>query len=65
MLKYIFMSICLNRLFISLVLMDRFCKTNTKTDLATLHYVAFIEPLTVFPTKAMSFDSEQLHQQGD
>jgi hypothetical protein len=39
--------------------MDRFCKTNIKTDLSTLHYVAFIEPLTVSPMEVLSFDSEQ------
>jgi hypothetical protein len=39
--------------------MDHFCKTNIKTDLATLHYMTFIEPLTIFSTEALSFDSEQ------
>jgi hypothetical protein len=38
--------------------MDPFCKTNIETDLATLHYVAFIEPLVVFLMEALSFDSE-------
>jgi hypothetical protein len=46
-------------LFVSLVPMDRFYKTNTETDLTTLHYMAFIEPLTIFPMEAMSFDSKQ------
>jgi hypothetical protein len=32
--------------------MDHFYKTNTETDLETLHYVAFIDPPTVFPTEA-------------
>jgi hypothetical protein len=39
--------------------MDRFSKINTETDLAKLHYVAFIDPLIVSPTEALSFDSEQ------
>jgi hypothetical protein len=46
-------------LFVSLVPMDCFCKTNTETDVATLHYLAFIEPLTVSPKEALSFDSKQ------
>jgi hypothetical protein len=37
------MFIYLNKLFISLVTMDHFCRTNTETD-----YVAFIESLTGF-----------------
>jgi hypothetical protein len=59
MFKLILLFICLNKLFVSLVPMDRFCKINTKTDVTTLHYVAFIEPLTIFPTEALSFDSKQ------
>jgi hypothetical protein len=39
--------------------MDHFYKTNNETNLATLHYVAFIEPLTVSPMEVLSFDSEQ------
>jgi hypothetical protein len=39
--------------------MDHFYKTNTETDLATLHYVAFMEPLTLFSMEALSFDSKQ------
>jgi hypothetical protein len=46
-------------LFISLVTMDHFCKTNIKTDLSMLHYVVFIGPLTVSPMEVLSFDSEQ------
>jgi hypothetical protein len=41
------------------VTIDPFCKSCVKTDLASLHYVSFIEPLAIFPTKALSFDSEQ------
>jgi hypothetical protein len=37
---------------------DLFYKSCIKTDFS-LHHVTFIEPLTVFPTEAMSFDSEQ------
>jgi hypothetical protein len=59
MFKLILLFICLNKLFVYLVPMDCFCKTNNETDLATLHYMAFIEPLTVFPMEALSFDSEQ------
>jgi hypothetical protein len=42
-----------------LVAMSYFYKSCTKTDLATLHYVTFIELFGVFPTKALSFDSKQ------
>jgi hypothetical protein len=59
MLKLILLFICLNMLFVSLVPMDHFYKTNTETDLIMLHYVAFIEPLMFFPTEAHFFDSEQ------
>jgi hypothetical protein len=41
------------------VAIDPFCKSYVKTDLASLHYVTFIEPLVVFPMEAMSFDSRQ------
>jgi hypothetical protein len=53
------MFLFLNKLFIYLVTMDHFCKSNAKTNLATLHYVTFIEPLAVFPAEALSFDSEK------
>jgi hypothetical protein len=33
-------------------------KQTLKLTLVTLHYVALIEPLTVFPTEALSFYSE-------
>jgi hypothetical protein len=41
------------------VAMDYFYKSCAKMHLATLHYVTFIEPFGVFPTEALSFDSEQ------
>jgi hypothetical protein len=44
-------------LFISLVAMDHFYKSYVETDLATLHYVIFIEPLVVSQTEVLSFDS--------
>jgi hypothetical protein len=46
-------------LFISLMAMDPFCKSCVTTDLASLHYITFIEPLVVFSTEAPSFDSKQ------
>jgi hypothetical protein len=39
--------------------MDQFYKSCVKTDLASLHYVTFIEPLAVFPTEVVSFTPEQ------
>jgi hypothetical protein len=39
--------------------MDCFYKSCVKTDLVTLHYVIFIEPFDVLPTKAISFDAGQ------
>jgi hypothetical protein len=51
--------IFLNNFFISLVAMDLFYKSNTKINLVSLHYITFIESLVVFPTEALSFDSEQ------
>jgi hypothetical protein len=53
------MFICHNGLFISLVAMNHFCKSYAKTDLATLYYVIFIEPLAVFPMETQSFDYKQ------
>jgi hypothetical protein len=41
------------------MVIDPFYTSCVKTDLASLHYVTFIEPLAVFPTEAQSFDSEQ------
>jgi hypothetical protein len=41
------------------VAIDHFYKSCTETDLASLHYVIFIEPLVIFQKKAMSFDSKQ------
>jgi hypothetical protein len=52
------MLIYLNMIFISLVKMDHFYKSNAETDLVTLYYVTFIEPLTIFPMEALSLDSE-------
>jgi hypothetical protein len=54
----IFLFIYLSRLFISLMTIDPFCKSCVKTDMTSLHYVTFIELLTIFPTEALSFDSE-------
>jgi hypothetical protein len=39
--------------------MDQFYKSCMKTDLASLHYVTFIEPLAIFPTEVVSFAPEQ------
>jgi hypothetical protein len=39
--------------------MDYFYKTDTETNLATLHYLAFIEALTLSSKEALSFDSKQ------
>jgi hypothetical protein len=44
--------IFLSRLFISLVAIDYVYKTCDETNLATLHYVTFIEPLVMFQTEA-------------
>jgi hypothetical protein len=44
---------------VSLMAMDPFCKSCVTTNLASIHYVTFIEPLVVFSTEAMSFDSKQ------
>jgi hypothetical protein len=41
------------------VAMNLFCKSYDKTDLASLHYVIFIEPLAVMPTEFLSFACEQ------
>jgi hypothetical protein len=56
--KSIILLISLNKLFISYVAMDRFYKSNTETDLTTLHYVTFIESLVVSPMEDLSFESE-------
>jgi hypothetical protein len=39
--------------------MDTFYKSCVKIDLAWLHYVTIIEPLTVMPTESLSIHSEQ------
>jgi hypothetical protein len=44
--------------------MDPFCKLYGTTDLASLHYVTFIEPFAVLPMDALSFDSEQFTNNG-
>jgi hypothetical protein len=51
--------ICVNMFFISLVIMNTFCKSCVDTDLASLHYVTFIEPFVISPKEALSFSSEQ------
>jgi hypothetical protein len=40
--------------------MDSSCTIYVKTDLTSLYYVIFIEPLIVCPIKTLSFDSDQL-----
>jgi hypothetical protein len=57
--KSITMFIYLNRLFISLVAMDTFCKSYGATDLASLHYVIFIESFAILRMEVVSFDFEQ------
>jgi hypothetical protein len=39
--------------------MDTFHKSYAETDLTSVHYITFIEPLVVFLTEALSFESEQ------
>jgi hypothetical protein len=39
--------------------MDSSYKTYGETDLASGHYVTFIEPFVVCPTDALSFDSDE------
>jgi hypothetical protein len=41
------------------VAMDSSYKTYVETDLASGHYVTFIEPFVVCPTDALSFDSDE------
>jgi hypothetical protein len=43
----------------SLVAMYPCCKSYVKTNLASLHSIAFNEPLTARPIQAMFFNSEQ------
>jgi hypothetical protein len=57
--KSIILFVCLNRFFISLVAMEPSCKTYVETDMVSLHYVTFIEPLAICLTEALSFDSDQ------
>jgi hypothetical protein len=56
--RIIFLLICLHRVFVSLVTMDNFYKSYAESDLATLHYIAFIKPLAFSPKEALSFDSD-------
>jgi hypothetical protein len=51
--------IFLNKFFISLVKMSIFYKSYVDTNLASLHYIIFIEPFAVSSKEALSFDSEQ------
>jgi hypothetical protein len=50
---------CGNRLSLSLVAMNTFCKSYADTDLAWWHYVTFIKPIVISPNEALSFDFEQ------
>jgi hypothetical protein len=38
---------------------NTFWKSYIDTDLASLHYITFIEPFTVSPKEVLSFDSKQ------
>jgi hypothetical protein len=51
--------VCSNRLFISLVVMDSSFKTYVETELASLHYTTFIEPLAICQMEALYFNSDQ------
>jgi hypothetical protein len=51
--------VCLNNLYKFLVAMDPFCKSYAEIDLASLHYVTFIEPLVIIPMESLSFGFEQ------
>jgi hypothetical protein len=59
MVKRNFLFICLNRLYIYFMAMDPFRNLYNDTNLASLHYITFIEPLAVLPTEVLSFDSEE------
>jgi hypothetical protein len=39
--------------------MNPFYKAYAETNLASLHYITFVEPLTALSSEALSFDSEQ------
>jgi hypothetical protein len=39
--------------------MDSYYKTYVKTDLASIHYITFIELLVVCPNEALSLDSDK------
>jgi hypothetical protein len=41
------------------VSIDPFYKAYAETNLASLHYVTFVEPLAALSTEKLSFDSEQ------
>jgi hypothetical protein len=42
------------------VAMNPFRNSYADTNLASLHYVTFIEPLAILPTETFSFDSKQV-----
>jgi hypothetical protein len=44
-------------IFKSFVAMNSLYTSYVETDLATLHYVTFIEPFDVLPIEALSFDA--------
>jgi hypothetical protein len=54
-----FYFIFLTRISNLVVAMDSVYQSCIETDLATLHYVVFIEPFGVFSTDPLSFDSDQ------
>jgi hypothetical protein len=41
------------------VAIDHFYKSYVETDLVSLHYITFIEPLAAFSMEALAFDLEQ------
>jgi hypothetical protein len=55
--KFKFNDLRPSRLVIILAAMNSFCQTHG--DLASLHYIAFIEPLAGFPTEVVSFNSQK------
>jgi hypothetical protein len=56
--RKLILLICLNMIFISFVAMDLIYKSCVEIDLASLHYITFMEPIAVFPTEALSFHSD-------
>jgi hypothetical protein len=51
--------VCLNILYNFLLAMDLFYKLCVKIDLASLHYITFIELLAVIPMESLSFGLDQ------